>query len=326
MKMLLRYIRQRKKVIVTFSGCCVIYAVTFYLFNIPMSAVLYPTVICTVLGIVLFVIDFIKATEKHRELEILKTMSYQMINHLPETVRIEETDYGEIIMNLCREASEIDSNWEEKYHRTTEYYSVWAHQIKTPISAMRLTLQNEDSEMSRQLMSDLIRIEQYVDMVMVYLRLDSRTSDYVFEKYDLDEIIKSVVKRLSPEFIRRKLSLDFKNTDTVIVTDDKWLSIVIEQILTNSLKYTKTGSISISYSEGKLIISDTGIGIAAEDLPRVFDKSFTGYNGRADKKASGIGLYLCKRICSGLGIEISIFSCEGSGTEVTLDFGNKYKL
>ena len=201
-----------------------------------------------------------------------------------------------------------------------DYYTVWAHQIKTPIAAMRLTLQNEDTPLTRKLTNDLYRIEQYVEMVLTFLRLNSDSTDYVFKEYNLDNIVKSAVKRFSSEFIGRKLRLIYDPLNTSVITDEKWLSFVIEQVLSNALKYTPSGSITISLvGEKTLRIEDTGIGIAPLDLPRIFENGYTGINGRTDKKASGIGLYLCRRVCNNLGHTITANSTVDVGTAIDID-------
>ena len=190
---------------------------------------------------------------------------------------------------------------------------------------MKLTLQNEDSPAFRKLTSDLFRIEQYVEMVLAFLRLDSVSTDYVFKELSADTLIKNSVKKFAPDFINKKLRLDYEETDIMLVTDEKWFSFVLEQIISNALKYTREGGIHIYTREKKLFIEDTGIGIAPEDVPRVFENGYTGINGRTDKSASGIGLYLCKRVCDNLGIGISIESKVGEGTRVCLDL-EQYKL
>lgn len=189
---------------------------------------------------------------------------------------------------------------------------------------MRLTLQNEDSALARRLSCDLSRIEQYVEMVLAFLRLDSDSSDYVFRRCKLDPLIRQAVRRFSFEFIDRKLRLDYTPPDAScqtdsLITDEKWFCFVLEQLLSNALKYTKSGTIRIFFSDEKVLcIQDTGIGIAPQDLPRIFEKGYTGCNGRTDKRASGLGLYLCRRICKNLGIELSITSEIGVGTCVFL--------
>ena len=148
----------------------------------------------------------------------------------------------------------------------------------------------------------------------------------MFKSCNIDGVIRQSVKKFAHDFIYRKISLDFRETGLKAVTDEKWLGFVIDQLISNSLKYTKDGTVSIYLKAPDILcIQDTGMGIAPEDLPRVFDKCYTGYNGRKDKKASGLGLYLCKKICSRLGHKIYIESKPGEGTCVMIDF-EQYKL
>ena len=152
-------------------------------------------------------------------------------------------------------------------------------------------------------------------MVLCYIRLESVSTDYVIRECDLDSIIRAALRRFSSQFIRKKLKLGFEPTGAKVLTDEKWLLFVIEQVLSNSLKYTVSGGITITFENGILEIRDTGIGISPEDLPRIFDKGYTGCNGRTDMKASGIGLYLCRRICRALGHSVSASSSE-TGTAI----------
>ena len=162
-------------------------------------------------------------------------------------------------------------------------------------------------------------MKQYVEMVLCYLRLDSGSTDYIIREYDLDSIIKQAIKRFAPQFIRRRIQLFYEPVHASVLTDEKWLLFVMEQVLSNALKYTESGSITIVLETPlTLCIRDTGIGIAPDDLPRIFEKGYTGYNGRSDKKASGIGLYLCRRICKNLGHTITALSSLDAGTEIRL--------
>lgn len=205
-----------------------------------------------------------------------------------------------------------------------EYYTLWAHQIKTPLAAMRLTLAGEDSPAARTLGVELARTERYADMVMTYLRLDDAKGDYVFRETAVDPLVREAVKRFSGEFIAKHLTVDIGGTGIVTVTDAKWLSFVLEQLLSNALKYTRTGGVRIfSPAPCKLSIADSGIGIAPEDLPRIFERGYTGGSGRTDAHSSGIGLYLCRRVCDLLGVGLTATSTVGVGTTVTLDFTQK---
>lgn len=208
-----------------------------------------------------------------------------------------------------------------------DYYTTWVHQIKTPIASMRLLLEKEDSPVSRQLSEELFRVEQYVQMVMTYQRLDSDSTDYVFRQTDVDAVVRGAIRKFAPQFISKGIRLDYVPRQALVVTDEKWLSFVIEQLLSNAIKYTPAGCITIRFQDNNdLTITDTGIGIAPEDLPRIFERGYTGYNGRTDKRASGLGLYLCRRICDALGHGISIRSTPGVGTTVTISLSQKEQI
>ena len=320
MELFWSYIKQHRKGIIALVLFCAVFFVTFLLYHLPLKAVLYPSLLCIILGLVFVAIDFFHVKQRHKQLAEIKKFSAAMISSLPDIESVEDRDYQEIIKALKTETVSLETITSARYRDMVDYYTVWVHQIKTPIASMRLTLQNEDTPLSRKLLSDLFRIEQYVEMVLAFLRLDSVSSDYVFKEHSLDKIVKHAVAKFAQEFIDRKIHLSYQPTEKTAITDDKWLSFVIEQILSNALKYTREGSIKIYVQESKtLCIEDTGIGIAPEDMPRIFEKGYTGYNGRKDKKASGIGLYLCKRICKNLGVEISVLSKLDKGTTVRIN-------
>ena len=221
-----------------------------------------------------------------------------------------------------------------------EYYTMWVHQVKTPIAALKLLIEEEadipgaeeplgaDRErLQRQRekrrdeeLQQLFAIEQYVNMALSYMRLGSETTDFVLRQTDLDEVIRMAVRRYARHFISKKIVLHYEETGARVLTDEKWLGFVIEQLLSNALKYTHEGSITIGMEEGRLTITDTGIGIRAEDLPRVCEKGYTGYNGHANQKSTGIGLYLCSTILKKLGHSFTITSQEGTGTRVMVGF------
>ena len=320
MKLFLQYLRQRRRIFIVGAVFCVIFAVSFLLYHLPIGAVIYPTLLCAALGILIMVFDFLRVKREHEALSSIRSMTDVIAGSLPKSDGIKDEDYQQILRLLSEEQNNYRTQTNRKYADMIDYYTVWAHQIKTPIASMRLHLQNEDSALSRTLASDLRRIEQYVEMVLTFLRLNSESTDYVIREYDLDKIIKGAVRKFSADFIGRKLSLVYNPVNTTVITDEKWLSFVIEQVLSNALKYTPAGSITITLENEKTLrIRDTGIGIAPEDLPRVFENGYTGYNGRADKKASGIGLYLCKRICNNLGHTITARSIVDVGTIIDID-------
>ncbi len=319
MKHMLAYVKSKWPVLCFMVIAVAVFAAAFALYRLPVEAVLYPAAIVLFIGLVFLVVDYLHTRARCRELEHMISMTAEMLGDLPEADTLPEAAWAQLVTNIRDELIQTKANARNDYQDMVDYYTVWAHQIKTPIASMKLTLQNEDSELSRQLRSDLFRTQQYVDMVLAFLRLGSDSTDYVFRSMNLDEIIRPSVRKFAPEFIRRRLSLHYEPINTTLVTDEKWLAFVLEQLLSNALKYTREGSISIRMADEKtLCIEDTGIGIAPEDLPRVFEKGYTGCNGRTDKNASGLGLYLCKRVCERLNMSIRMTSQLGEGTQVYL--------
>lgn len=320
MSLFFKYIKGHRKILMFGILFFLIFTVSFLLYHLPVAAVIYPALLCFVTAAVVAFFDFIKNKKEHESVLKINFSTDLTSLKLPEVSEIKDEDYQCVINRLCDEYTSYRTETDRKYFDMINYYTVWAHQIKTPIASMRLRLQNEDSHLTRTLLNDLYRIEQYVEMVLTFLRLDSDSTDYIFKEYDLDKIIKASVKKFSNEFIDRKLSLIYEPLNTTAITDEKWLAFVIEQVLSNALKYTPNGSITIKMQAPKTLqIIDTGMGIAPEDLPRIFENGYTGYNGRLDTKASGIGLYLCRRICDELGHKISAWSEVGVGTVISID-------
>ena len=319
------YLKSRINVIILMIIVEGVFASSYFLFDMPAVTVLYPLILSTSALIVAGVIDFVFTFSKHRKLTQ---------NEIPASSDPIEKDYQEIIRKLKEEEAYSRQKTTSDYNNMVEYYTVWAHQIKTPIASMRLQIQSEDTmrlqiqsedtESARKLMGDLNRIEAYVEMVLTFLRLDSDSTDYLIKEYDLDEIVRPAIRKFSREFILKKLKLEYEPLSYKTITDSKWLSFIVEQVISNAVKYTSEGSVRICMSEpGILCIEDTGIGISDEDLPRIFENGYTGFNGREDKRASGIGLYLCKRISDNLGHKIYAESKVGEGTKIFLDMRAK---
>ncbi|HIZ17277.1 MAG TPA: sensor histidine kinase [Firmicutes bacterium] len=318
MGLLIKYIKQHIKAVVLYFIFAVIFAIVFMLYRLPIMAVIYAASVCLFIGIIALVLNFILFVRKHKRLQELIKDIKVTCEHLPSPGGPLEEDYQEIVHAVYNDRQEITNKMRVEYTDLAEYYYLWAHQIKTPIASMRLRLQDDESELSRDIADDLQRIEQYVEMALMVLRLDSVSTDYIFKEYDLDNIIKQAIRKFASQFIRKKIKLNYKEVNCTVLTDEKWLLFVIEQVISNAIKYTPSGgTVTIDMERDKtLIIKDTGIGIAPEDLPRIFDKGYTGYNGRSDKKASGIGLYLSSRICKNLNHRIWAVSAIGEGTVV----------
>ena len=321
MEFFIQYWKRRRKEIFVFLLFCLIFLGVFAMYHLPLEAAYYPALLCAFVGGVFVVLDYRQARGKHKRLREMGKLTAELMDELPEVQSWEEADYQCLISVIRDENMELREGAEKRFTDLIDYYTTWVHQIKTPIASMRLTLQGEDSELSRRLMTELQRIEQYVDMVLCYLRLDSDSTDYVLCRVDLDAVVRQAVRKFAGQFVMLGIRLDHKPLEATVVTDEKWLLFVVEQILSNAIKYTRGGgTVTVELESPKtLLIRDTGIGIAPEDLPRVFEKGYTGYNGRSDKKASGLGLYLCRRICNNLGHKISATSCLDEGTAIRID-------
>lgn len=315
------FIKERIKYIGITATLLLLFAVTTLLMGLPVRALGYPLGLCCFVGVLILATDYVYARDTYKKRGNLESISFSVIDSMPEAQSEEAKEYQRAIRLLGNEHRDFAYGAEQKYENMVDYYTVWAHQIKTPISSMKLSLRGEDSSLARKLSAELFRIEQYVNMALAYLRLDSQSTDYVFRECDMDELIKKSAKKFASEFISRKLTLSYEPAEITVVSDSKWLGFVLEQLISNALKYTKEGGIKIYFEQpGILVIEDSGIGIAPEDVPRIFEKGYTGYNGRRDANASGIGLYLCKRICDNLEVGISAESEVARGTKISLDF------
>lgn len=334
------YIKCRLKWIAAVTGCGIVMTAVLFLNEVPAGEIAYGMLLC--LGILLLAVtmDRISYGRRHRELLALRQSITVSLENLPEPAKSWRR-----IINSCldfwrrRKCSIWNTAVSEK-RDLMEYYTMWVHQIKTPIAALKLLIEEEadipgaeeplgaDRErLQRQRekrkdeeLQQLFAIEQYVNMALSYMRLGSETTDFVLRQTDLDEVIRMAVRRYARHFISKKIVLHYEETGARVLTDEKWLGFVIEQLLSNALKYTHEGSITIGMEEGRLTITDTGIGIRAEDLPRVCEKGYTGYNGHANQKSTGIGLYLCSTILKKLGHSFTITSQEGTGTRVMIGF------
>ena len=321
MKLWRAYLRQHRLTIVIFALFTGLFAASFALYGLPLAAVAYPAGLCALAGAGMAAGDFRRTVRRHRELEQLRQTGETVLAPLPEMTTVEGQDCAALVEQLRRELRQQLGAAETRRGETVAYYTAWVHQIKTPIAAMRLTLQGEDTPAARRLTAELGRIEQYVDMVLTYLRLEGG-SDYVIGTCSVDEVVRAAVRRFAGEFIDRHIRLDYEPVRWETVTDGKWLTFVVEQLLSNALKYTGQEGVIRIYRQGDdLCIADTGMGIAPEDLPRVFQMGYTGQNGRLDRRSSGIGLYLCRRICDNLRHGIRMESVPGEGTTVYLTLG-----
>lgn len=324
MKLFFEYLKSKIKLLIMLFIFVLISAVVFYLYNQPIETVGYASLLCLAFLVLFGVCDFLIFFKKHKRLSELRFNISISADQIPEANNLIEQDYIELVRAIFDDKNQYIAQIDREKSDMIDYYTLWAHQIKTPIAAMHLILQSNDIPQYNELKDQLFKIEQYVEMVMAYLRIGSNSTDFLLKEYDLEGIVKQSVRKYAPMFIRKKIGIRLGNLKYKVLTDEKWLCFAIEQILSNAIKYTDEGYIMID-TENKttLVIKDTGIGIAPEDLPRICEKGFTGYNGRIDKRASGIGLYLTKKILNMLGHRISFESEIGKGTTVRIDMSTE---
>ena len=294
MNKLLSFLKSEYRVFITLLFVCFIFGGVFLFAGLNMEYFILGLEI-TVFSLLIFL--------------IMEWLSYVKKEDMAK--RIEELE----IENKALQSKIIDERKDLE-----EYFLLWIHQIKTPITVCNLILGKPDAD--HRLKEQMIYIEEYTNMAMNYLKLLERTSDMDIYEVDLDIIISSIVKKYSLIFIEKKISLDYTPTNAKVISDAKWLSIMLEQIISNALKYTKSGKISINFDKEllKLSIKDTGIGIPSKDIKKIFDRGYSGFNGRVNEKSSGLGLYMVGRIAQILNIKIEVYSKLNIGSEFNFIF------
>lgn len=233
----------------------------------------------------------------------------------------------EKLKNQIQELEEANLNLRNdflaKEKELQEYFLIWIHQIKTPITAGKLICDGDiENENVKNIKKELIYIEDYTNMALSYLKMANHNTDMDISLVNLDDIINPLIKKYAILFISNNIKLEYKKLNVKVITDSKWCMVVIEQLLSNAIKYTKNGIVSISFNEKEnyLEIKDNGIGIKDSDLPKIFDKGYSGFNGRQNQKSTGIGLFLVKQILDKLGQKVKLESKLGEGTSVKVYF------
>lgn len=237
---------------------------------------------------------------------------------------------GQVLYETMREVNKSMLENVNKYRQFGEeykdYIEMWVHEIKTPLAAGKLIISNNPSEVTKSIEEELNKVEDFVEQALFYARSTTVEKDYVIKEISLKDTVNKVIKKNAKTFIYKKIKIDLQNIDERVYSDAKWLEFILHQIIGNALKYTpeESGVITLSTSKQSdqllLSIEDNGQGIPLQDLPRVFDKGFTGKNGRSNEMATGMGLYLCKLLCDKLYLDIHITSMVGKGTCVVISF------
>ncbi len=273
------------------------------------------------ISVVFAIADVLRYRKQICELKKCKAEILISADSLPAANDAKEKLYSDIICLLFSEKARVEAENAVAATDMSDYYTTWTHQIKTPIAAARLLLQSGEYD-SGEMAEQIQKIEEYTEMAMCYARLSSESSDFVIREFSADGLVKKIIRKYSAQFIRKGLSLNIKPMELTAVSDEKWLGFVIGQVISNALKYTNTGGVEIYADGNTLCVRDTGIGISPEDMPRIFEKGYTGLNGRIDERASGIGLYLCDRVCKKLGHRISAESTD-NGTTIRIDLSRR---
>ncbi len=315
------YLKYRINLILLLLILWIIFPLVSFLYDHELISILYALMLFTFIVLIYSAIDIYFYQKRWRRLKVIIENKKLELMELPLSSNALERSYQEIITNLYNDMKANLLAMEKDYREQMEYYTMWMHQIKTPIAAMELTIKNSRSSLDNRIIEgELFKIEQYVEMALQYVKIKNLASDLVIREYELIEIVRTSVKKYASLFINKKLSVTIEPSSFFALTDSKWISFIIEQLLSNAIKYTNKGGIAIYTDTNKLVIEDTGIGIRPEDLERIFEKGYTGYNGRLDKKASGIGLYLSKKVADAISIRIVIKSKLGLGTKAILEF------
>ena len=371
MRNLKAYLLEKIRWLVVILFIALVMTVTMLLNGIPFWEIGYGMLLCGFITAAAILTGYGRHMESFRQLEQMRENIVAAPDDMKVPEYMYERQYQDCIRAIAQEKDRLQKEMMNRQQDLSKYYSMWVHQIKTPIAALKLLIDEEmraclDAEMDecpdadrveendmrvinvRQKQNELFRIEQYVDMALQYTRLGAQTNDFVIERVLLDDAVKPSIYKYAKQFIHKQLRLTYVPQDIKAVTDKKWLGFVIDQLLSNAVKYTKQGGVTIQvlciaqsddagrrsetkeerkhwYEESPaveesvhIIIEDTGIGISADDLPRVCEKGYTGYNGHADQYSTGIGLYLCKAILDKLGHQFLITSEKGRGTRAEI--------
>ena len=328
-----KYIADRKISILCFILLMLFISLVIYLngsFRVRAGNILYINLVSFSFFILYIIGSYFYYRSYYKSLnEIMENKGDEIINRLPKPKTNEQTLFYEVISALYNEQnSKIEKLYEQKKDYE-EFITSWVHEVKTPISVGRLLIESnsssQEAQVLRSLEEEIDKIEHYIQQALYYSKIDDFSKDYLINEVGLDRLVKEAVKKQAKTFINKKINVEIDNINLMVTSDKLWLSFIIDQILSNALKYTPTGGRIKIYGLAedkfqKLVIEDNGIGVRPEDLSRVFEKGFTGYNGRENYKSTGIGLYLSRKLARKLGHDITIESKYGEYTKVTIIF------
>lgn len=308
---------KREKLTIIFGIFIFFYILGVYLiFEFERAKTIYISFLYLFLFFIYMIfLYFTRDRDYREEIALLNQKNYERI------LEIKDSPLSRALYKSVEENKKFRNSEEKRRADVKNYLTIWTHQIKSPIFALRLLLKKDEIN-KIECEKEIFEIEEYVGNILGYARLNADSTDYVFSKYNLDEIIRGVIRKYSIQFIGKNNSLDFCETKKIILTDAKWFSFILEQIISNAIKYTQNGRVAIYLKKDELVIEDNGIGIMPEDLPRIFDAGYTGYNGRLEKKSTGLGLNLSKNIGKSLRVTLRCESEPKIGTKMYINLKN----
>lgn len=309
-----------------FAGVTTIFVLVYVLARLPLELLLYSLELAVFLFIVYLIIQYVSYAKRHDLIKNLQTANASTVDEVSQGLDPTDWLYMEKLDSLLRELRELENLHVDSQADQLDYFTLWLHQIKTPISVISLLNQSSTSKEAKQISQELLRLEDYTHMALNYVKLEESGAEMDLGEVNVDEIIKKAVKKYSILFIYKGIKLDYQPVGMQVLSDGQWLQNLLEQILSNSLKYTPSGTIHIyrdPSNEQTLVIEDTGIGIRSEDIQKIFNKGYSGLNGRLHEKSTGLGLFLSKKICQLLGHQLDIQSKLGEGTRVLIDMSRE---
>lgn len=307
------FLKENKVSFIFFFIISLTYLLVFLTYDLEKFPIIYGFMINSFIFLVYFIYKYINK-EKITFREVSKNPSQR------EKIILDEYE------NLDKKYKDLLLAYNEIEGDLKDFYGLWIHEIKTPIAENKLILDDPNPDLDL-LKKNNKRIEDYLNILLGFVRYNSKTNDYVFKEVRVDSVAKEIIREKSYDFISKKISLEVSNLDFKVMSDEKWLSFIIGQLLNNALKYTPAGGkIKVYCENNSLIIEDNGIGIKQIDLPRIFEMGYTGENGRKFGSSTGLGLYLVKSIGKDLNLDIKIESKEGKFTKIIINFPKLTKL
>lgn len=330
-RLMLIYIKENIWMSLFYLLWCGVFSLLLFLTHGDLQTILYGIVLTTSAFLLYVCIDgyyFISNSLRWEKIIQIGVFSKEL---LPKAQSHMQNYYQEVLYKLIEKEQELITKWDQKSTDIEDYYTLWTHQIKTPIAALHLLQQTmadknnmdiENYELIKKAQQELFKIERYVELMIQFNQFENASLDFNFQEISLDDLIRQILKKYAVLFVHSNITLNYVPLSKQVLSDNKWLSFVVEQLISNALKYTQAGQIAILWETNNqcLSITDTGVGICQEDIPRVFEKGFTGFNGQLDKKSTGFGLYMSKKIVEKLGHSVKIQSKVGEGTTVSIIF------